>query len=280
REDERAFAARLVEIVERRSVRVVLAGAPHVAHVLARHAKVLARAGAKLLGSEPEALARLREKGLAVVGRGARIATVPAVEVPAQPTVASFLSAAAWPIALLADDGARRRASDAIEALNATRALYARGARHVRRTSPAFRRLFEVLLVVARDGRLLGACAVRVLEDDERMRPWIAVTVDDVRLERAAHAVAARCALRGPVTVTLQADGEGFVALDAQPGLPVWIEACLREGPNLVALCVAATLDARARPAGRVPAGTLFSQTAQDVVLDPRSSAAAAILTA
>jgi len=276
--DEPGFVARLAECCARHSVGTALAGTPLVAQVLARHAKTLAKHKLKLLLPASADLERLRERGLTEPCSAAQVAALPSSPVPEPAFAASFLHSRAWPLVLLDEHGARRRALDALEALRLARALRERGARQLRMASPAPRSLFEVCLVLARSGALLGSCAVRVLEDDERLRPWLAVSVEDAELERAALAVATRAGLRGPLTATFSQSERSLALLDLQPCFPVWIEACLREGPNLAALAVSAAVEARTRPAGRVPAGTLFSQTAQDIVIDPRSPAACAVL--
>ncbi|MBM3991297.1 MAG: hypothetical protein FJ298_09875 [Planctomycetes bacterium] len=256
---------------------VLVPGSAGVANSLAGTAARLARRGVRALVPTPAAVAALAPSQLALTCKRARVRSVWTREIPPDATAEQLLASSVWPLTLLGGLGLRRRAMDAMEALRHARSLRSLGASAVYASSPSPRALVECCVAITSEGKSLGSCSVRVLEDDERLRPWLAVTIEDERLERATLALARTARIRGPLLVTFVLTGGEPHVLDAQAAFPSWIEICLREGPNLPRLAVEAALGARMPRARRVPAGTLLSQVAHDVVVDPLGPAARAI---
>ena len=276
--DAAEFERKLLDAVAAHRVSVVVPGSARVAVALAPLRPKLARAGAELLAASGASMATLAPSRLASTCRRARIRSIEGATIPPVATVETMLAALAWPVTLFGGMGLRRRAFDALEALRQTRALRELGADAVTMSSPNARSLQETCVVIGPRGALVAACSLRVLEDDPRLRPWLGVTIDDERLVESACKLAKAAKLTGPLTVTFVASEHGPLALDAQAAFPVWIEACLREGPNLPELAVAAWLGKKLPRPRHVAAGTLFSQTAHDIVVDPNSAAALALL--
>lgn len=166
---------------------------------------------------------------------------------------------------LLAGVAGRMRAGDAWEAQRAAERLARGGPVHCAVFDPLQR--FEVAIVAVEGGRPLGSAAVRVLADDARLRPWAALSVDSPALLDAAGRVAAAARLEGSVTLHFQLAGRRFLCAGAEPGFPPWIELGRAAAPNLVELAARLALGAEPAPAGHLPAGHLFTQTAEDLVV-------------
>jgi hypothetical protein len=129
---------------------------------------------------------------------------------------------------------------------------------------------FEVALISNDRGQALAAAAVRVLADDDHLRPWMAVTVDNEPLVHAAARAALELQLAGPSQYLFRRDERGFALVDGRPGLPLWIEVTQAGGPPLVEILVGLGGDEDAPTLESLPctpSGVLFSQTAEDVVL-------------
>ncbi|MFH0947026.1 MAG: hypothetical protein V2A76_17690 [Planctomycetota bacterium] len=135
-------------------------------------------------------------------------------------------------------------------------------------------RLFEVALVQDAGRGALGVAAVRVLAGDGRARPWMALTIENRPLAGTAARFAAALGIEGPLHLLFQ-EAEGvYRVLDVQAGFPMWIEVVRKGGPNLVEMAVRQALgEPFEGPGGgglpATPAGILFSQTAEDIVIDP-----------
>jgi hypothetical protein len=267
----REAAEQLAELAREHEIEAFLPGSPAAARILARASRLLARAGARTPPFDRAALERLRADGIAVRCERGRVPVAELYPLAGDVTAAELAASGPWPVTLLGSDGARRRAVDALEAARAARTLRSQGAVRVGLAHVDARNTYEQAALVGSDGRWLGSASVRVLADDDRLRPWLAVTVDDERLERAGREALAVLDLRGPCSLLLHERGGEIELADLQPGFPVWIEVVLGGGPNLVELAVDDLLGgaggSRVEPAGRTPAGTLFSHCAHDVVV-------------
>lgn len=272
-----AFERDVLALAHERAPCAILPGNARAASALARLDARIRSSGSSLLASAPRSLEALSPARLTATCKRAGVLSLPSHELAPDATVEQVLAASAWPVTLLGGTGLRRRGFDALEVLRHARALRELGAMHVRSASPALRSIVECCVVLSGKGTSLGSCSVRVLEDDERLRAWLAVTIEDERLEHAALALGRAARITGPLLVTFALHAGDLSLLDAQAAFPSWIEACLREGPNLPRLAVDHLLGRRTPRARRVPAGTLFSQVAHDVVVDPLSPTAQAI---
>jgi len=284
RVSEAAFMHELGLAVAKHGIQAVLPGNAAIAQVLARGEIVLTSAGACSSQLDPIALATLSAKGMPQLAEAAGLPMMAFSAVVyddrnSRPTLEDFDYAPWWPMFLSAGDGQRRRVIDAAAAVKAARdladgasALGQQGAMHLTGASYVPDRVHEVCLVRDNTGLELGAAAVRVLGDDSHSRPWFAVSVDAPALFEAAHRFATVAAIAGPVTFTVQEYDRAYFVLDARPGFPEWIEIVNLDGPNLPVLWVNHLLGASASSAEtpqRVPAGALFSQSADDLVVDP-----------
>ena len=182
---------------------------------------------------------------------------------PPDPTGAQF------PATLIDGCGNRRRVADAHELVRTARGLRERGYFRIGVVHHDPASCFETCAVVGRDGVVLASASVRVLADDARERPWMTVTVDHPDLRSATARLAGALQLDGPVTASFSRIGGRFHVLDARPGLPLWIESCTLAGPNLVEVLVDYARGAAVTPKGHVAPGVVFSQTADDVLIDP-----------
>jgi hypothetical protein len=126
--------------------------------------------------------------------------------------------------------------------------------------------VFEAAVVCGAGGRVRACAAVRVIASDARARPWVAVTVDDPALFRAARKVAAAVRGTGPFVIRFEAGG-AWRAADARPGFPTWVEAAHAAGVPLVHAALPRPLRPSA-PRRKPEAGILFSQTAEDLAID------------
>ncbi|MBI4879438.1 MAG: hypothetical protein HY812_07220 [Planctomycetes bacterium] len=265
-----AFLEALLEALQRAGAGVLLPGSIEAAFAVARWRTSLARAGVAIPPAACETLALLAEHGILEACCRASLPVGKLADLSREPG-ALRAQGLHWPLLLLGAAGERRRAGDAWEALRGVEPLAARGRVCFAPFDPA--RLFEAALVLDERRGVLGASAVRVLADDERVRPWLAVTVENETLLAAASRLGVALGLLGPAHFLFQQEGAAFHALDAQPGFPLWIEATAAAGPHLVEIAVCQALGEEAAPAiAATPAGVLFSQTAEDFAFDPELS--------
>lgn len=264
------FTAALLTALSALGASVVLPGSTKAAFALGRAAAGLLE---RNVGSPPLSLAileslategiePLRKQGLPA----ARLRRDEPIPLPPRPEDR-------WPMLFVAADGRRRLAVDPWDARRALAALRASGCR-VSWAAVDPHRMYEVALVMNGERRAVGAAAVRVMAGDERARPWMALTVENQPLVEAAVRLTAALELEGPMHLLFVEEAGVYRALDIQPGFPVWIEVVRDEGPNLVELCVRqARGEPLASPSAGIPpaapAGILFSQTAEDIVIDP-----------
>ncbi len=257
------FVSALVDAIRAEGLDVLLPGSALAASLLVHAGAALERTGihSSSLGSEGTNFDEVQDAPL-----------TPRRRLPTIASLASF--AGPWPLLLQSSCGARRMAGDPWEALRAhealQRAILSRGANEtIDAINWAAHSSLEVALVLDEGQGLLGASAVRVLADDDRLRPWMAVTIEHEQLIRVAARAAGDLDLRGPSRYLFKLDEAGFSLADARAGFPLWIEVTRAGGPPLVELAVRAALgDELARPESiySTPAGVLFSQTAEDAV--------------
>jgi hypothetical protein len=262
--DDEGFVTALVDLVSTEAIDQVLPGSAAAAICLAGCADILLQADAAL---------RLGNYNPADIGKLKQVALASRQALPSEPELHAFEGP--WPLLLQKADGSRRRAGDAWEAFRAHQGLM--------RSNPAGSRAvfveavgwsshgaFEVALISNDRGQALAAAAVRVLADDDHLRPWMAVTVDNEPLVHAAARAALELQLAGPSQYLFRRDERGFALVDGRPGLPLWIEVTQAGGPPLVEILVGLGGDEDAPTLESLPctpSGVLFSQTAEDVVL-------------
>jgi len=253
----------LVEAVRAEGLDVLLPGSARVAVMLARSADTLRSAGAGLCTPQLEAAALDTLHGVRLAGRH---------PLPGTPVLGAC--GGTYPVVLQSSCGARRRAGDEWEALRAHEALLRSGPAGTE--TPSVEAInwiphatFEVALVADGRGVAVASSAVRVLADDDRLRPWLAVTVENDGLVDAAARVALQLELQGPSRFLFLLDAHGFALVDARAGFPLWIEVTTVGGPPLVELAVRAALGEELATVDSIPctpAGVLFSQTAEDAL--------------
>lgn len=263
------FLPALVEAIVAEDLRVLLPGSPRAAAALARGRGLLAPTGVALPRRHHSSITEIAGKALTTAAQRAGVAARDRDQVSAD--VDSFESVETWPIVLIGSNGARRIAKDAWGAIRAVESL-ARDAAQVVACPWNPEEVFEIALSVSRARELLGAAAVRVLADDARTRPWLAVTIENRPLVEAAARFAYHNGLVGPLHFLFNKGDGPLELVDVQPGFPLWIEVIAGEKPNLVDQAVLHAL--AAKPAARrakpwTPAGVLFSQTAEDFVVEP-----------
>ena len=261
------FPGELSEALIREGARVVLPGSMIAAHALARSAALLERDGVATPFCDPALLEKLAREGVAALGRRSGLPLGRFIDLP-QDGVNRAAANLPYPVLFLGADSRRIRATDEWEAIHAWQALAPTGRVDAVPVDPT--RLFEVALVTDAEQRLLAVAAVRVLADDARARPWMAVTIDNQAVLEAARRAILALDLVGPFTLLFQWDGPTYRLLDVQPGFPLWIEVVLGGGPHLVERSIAVALgEATPVTPEFTPPGILFSQSSEDLVFDP-----------
>ena len=172
--------------------------------------------------------------------------------------------------------GGRKKCFDNWQAIRACEAM-GEGSKFL---SPWDSRLaFEAVIVPDPHGKVLASATVRVLADDDNLRPWMAVSVQNDELDQLLQRISSQLCLDGPAQVLLQHVNSQFLIASVQPGLPIWIEITRAAGPDLLAIAIDSALQGESASAfdrpQRVPAGILFSQSAEDLVLNDQHPLAA-----
>lgn len=256
----------LVALAAEEEAPVFLPGEPRIAARLIRGRARLLSVGARVPLVSAEVFTRFaRDPGRGLGAKGAP-PCLPATRISGTTTIAE-LATVVHPALYVAADGRRALARDVFE-----------GFRHASRfadddlpvqgfggvTAP----LVEWAAVAARDGALLASAALRALSVDERERIWVGVTIASPGLALLGRAALAASGFDGAVVVSARFVEGRFVLQDLRPGLPHWVEAARAAGADLVS--AAAELGGgRARAdAATASAGVLFSQTAEDLVVD------------
>jgi hypothetical protein len=271
--EDAEFVPALADAIRREELEVVLPGSARAAAVLAEGRKVLRRAGVDPGPLNRRALGSCVGARLVATARKAAIAAARRETVPPEDLAAALEKQESWPLLAIGERGGRRLATDWWEAWRAYQALAAEG-ETVTLCDWNPEQAFEVALVQGENAEPIAAAAVRVLAGDERARPWLAVTIQNRPLVDAALCFARVAGLAGPLRFLFQRRDQTFELVDARAGFPLWVEVVHAGGPNLVELAVALargeTPEGR-RDAPATPAGVLFSQTAEDHVVDPLS---------
>ncbi len=263
--------AELARSLRKAKVTLALPGSFAGALLLAEASSWLADANIANSNAHPEALLRHVHTGLhscistragAWLARGADVAAPAHAE--------SLALAQGWPQVLVSDRGLTQRVHTAQSARKAVERLRAAGAERLTLLETRPGSLLEVALVRIK-GEVAGAIAVQVLADDDRERPWCAVSIDDPALLAWAGAAAKELAFDGPMTLRFQQHGVTPLLMEIRPTFPHWIEAAAVAGAPLVERLLAAT-EGRAWK-GRVQArpGVLFSASAEDAVISPET---------
>jgi len=263
-----AFVGALLEGAARDGWQALLGGSVECNRVISAASESLAHAGVAVHGSDTRHLDQLYLDPPREVVESAELSAAQRIVVPDQPVAELFHTHLCWPLLFVGAGGERRWAADSWEALRAIESLRERSSA-VAYISCDPLRVFELALVMDDDGRLLGSSAVRVLANDACARPWMAVTIQPSVLAESAARLARELGVAGPLQFQFtHADGQ-FTLLDIQPGFPAWIEVVTRGGPNLVELSLRKVPGhVPASPAPHTPPGVLFSQTAEDYVVE------------
>ncbi len=264
---EERFAAVLLAAARRARLQVIVPGVPRLVAPLARCAAAFRKAGICVVAPEVRQLPRLWAGGAIewVRRRGAPVAVVH--ELPRHARPVDF--PAVWPHALtvVADDGSQLRCSDVYQAMAFERGCRARHLERVVLIEVDPFSTCEVAVVCGPGGRPRASVAVRVLADDDRGRPWAAVTLAAPALEAAAAKVCGHLAVSGPLVLTFTGSAEPRFA-GVRFGWPMWAEAAQAAGVNLVEVGVRLARGAKVARPPVGAAGILFSQTAEDLVVD------------
>jgi len=269
RVDQAGFTAALLGLVEEHGIRVLVPGAPHVVQPLLRAGPALSHFDTRIAVDPGWRGGMVEFQG--VQGHAARhgIPTVRSWALGAGITAESFPVDVRWPATLIARDGTRARAADPLAAVRAERRLRGLVGERVTLLEVLPGTSYEFAAVVHRR-RTVARGAVRVLADDDSERPWLCVTVDHPELTRAAETIIASLDLEGPVLLSfVQASPDVFLVVDVRTTLPLWSEVGLVNNGNLVEVAVEHALGRIPDEPGHIEAGLLFSQTAEDVVIDP-----------
>ncbi len=261
--------AELADALRQAKVTLVLPGSFAGSLLLAEANRWLADAKICTTNAHPDALLRHVRTGLhafnsmrpgAYLARGLDVATPAHAE--------SLALAQAWPQVFVSDSGLTQRVRTPQTARKAVERLRAAGAERLTLLETLPGCLVEVALVRIK-GEVAGAMAVQVIADDDRERPWCAVSIDDPALLAWAGAAAKELAFDGPLTFRFQQHGATPLLMEVRPTFPHWIEAAAVAGAPLVERLLAG---ARGSPwKGRVHAraGVLFSASAEDAVISP-----------
>ncbi len=173
-----------------------------------------------------------------------------------------------WPVEFrlpclaLYADGSMTRVGDAMGVAACAR----RGA--VACVSADLQARVEIAWIGNRVGKVVGMAAVRVLADDERGRPWAAVTCADERLTLLANAVAKVVALPGPVLLQVEHTPSASRIIGLRRAFPHWVEAAAKGGIDLISLAAKVARKQRTTSPASVEPGILFTQTAEDIIVD------------
>ncbi len=264
--DAGGFARELSHAVAKRGLHGIFAGSDKTAAALEQARSML---DVPIVGAPPPAMrSRLGAAGvLAAAGAGDLHAAPHAVpRFPAEDAAVALTFG--FPMLVGGADGVFRRAFDAGEAAKAAVDVRVRGLGDPVYFRYDAARTVEIAAVIDTRGRVVAVAAARILSDDGRRRAWLAATCRPA----AALAAVRRAALRmkgvGAVVFSGLLLGDDLQFTDVRPGLPQWLAAAAQGGVDLVAYAyrVAAGLPAPAAP--DVAEGWLFSQTAEDVVVD------------
>lgn len=251
-------------------VSVVLPGSPQAALLLADAHAQLAQTSVRTPLCAPERFIELSRDGLhAPWPRRCATPLARGWNLPTEVSETNFSGEWAWPLVLTTDIGLRLRVTTAFHAVRAVQRLRTAGATRVTVIETTPSALFEVCVVTAPQGRLLGSAAVRVLADDDRERPWMCVSIDDDSLHREAAFAAAALGLGGALTLRFTAPYGLPLLTEVVYGLPHWVETSQVAGCCLAALQVRALLDEAPTAEVRVPAGLVFSACADDQTITP-----------
>lgn len=261
--------AELAAVLRKAKVTLALPGSFAGALLLAEAGPWLAAAKICTTNAHPDALLRHVRTGLHAFNSmrpGAHLARGLDVLTPAH--AESLSLAQAWPQVLLSDCGLTQRVRTAQAARKAVERLRSAGAERLTLLETMPGCLVEVALVRIK-GEVAGAMAVQVIADDDRERPWCAVSIDDPALVAWAGAAAKELAFDGPVTLRFQQHGVTPLLMEVRPTFPHWIEAAAVAGAPLVERLLAGVLNRPWKGRVHARAGVLFSASAEDAVISP-----------
>lgn len=137
---------------------------------------------------------------------------------------------------------------------------------------------YEAVVIPNACGQIVASGTVRVLADDDNTRPWMAVSMESQELDGLLQRTCSELHLDGPAQLLLQRSHSQFKIASVHAGLPVWMEITRAAGPDLLGIAIDLALAETPLSQDRVqrlPAGILFSQTAEDLVLNDQHPLAA-----
>ena len=189
--DEDAFRRGLLEAVEAEGIDVVVPGSPRVVGPLIRSRALLAGLGATVPLARSATADALERCGIHDACHRWGVATVTAWELGAAGDSSPATHEIGFPVMVTSSAAWRRRARDAAELSSIRNELRDLGVARITAVAEAAAQTFEWAGIVARGGTVRARAAVRVLMDDDRGRPWIAITIRHTDLDATAERLVA-----------------------------------------------------------------------------------------
>lgn len=171
--------------------------------------------------------------------------------------------------------GMRKKCTDAWQAQRGAEKL---ADRHLWISPWNSQHAFEAVVIPDAHGNVLASGSVRILADDDNLRPWMAVSVENPELDALLERACQQLHLDGPAHFLIQYSNSQFKIASLQAGFPMWMEITRAAGPDLVGIALdyaLGTAPPTVDRAQRLPAGILFSQSAEDLVLNDEHPLAA-----
>ena len=264
--DLAGFSVELARLATEHGLSAIFAGNDKSVVAIEQARSVL---GVPIVGAPQKAMrSRLGAAGVIAAAAAGDVRAAPHAVSRFPTEDASVAHAFGFPMLVGGSDGAFRRAFDAGEALKSASDVRNRGA-----GDPVFfpydaSRTAEIAAVIDARGRVVAMAAARILADDARRRAWLATTCRPEAAFASVRRAALRMKMAGAVVFSGLFSGDDVEFTDVRPGLPQWLAAAEQGGVDLVAFAfrVAAGLPAPAAP--DCEEGWMFSQTAEDVVVD------------
>jgi hypothetical protein len=265
-----SFLPAMLDVVVAFGVRVIVPGTTAIAQDLQAYAADFAARGAVVLAAT--GAAQMDQRLMVAAAHASlpmveRVAIEQADEVAQHPFCLSGL--------LQNDRGLRKKCFDSWQALRAVEKLQAN---HIWLSPWDSQNAFEAVVIPNQAGQILASGTVRIIADDDNSRPWMAVSMESAELDALLQRACLELQLDGPAHFLLQRSHSQFKIAAVHAGFPMWMEITRAAGPDLLGVAVELALGevpAAIDRIQRLPAGILFSQSAEDLVLNDQHPLAA-----
>ncbi len=259
-----SFLPAMLDVIAAFGVRVILPGTTAIAQDLQAYAADFALRGAVVLAATS---AMQMNQRLTVAAGQAALPMESMDEVAHSPECLAGL--------LQNDRGLRKKSFDSWQALRAVEKL---SDCSVWLSPWDGQHAYEAVVIPNLASQIIASGSVRVLADDDNLRPWMAVSMESAELDALLQRACLELRLDGPAHFLLQRSHSQFKIAAVAAGFPMWMEITRAAGPDLLGIAVDQALGEAPASLDRVqrlPAGILFSQSAEDLVLNDQHPLAA-----